>query len=92
MDGNIGFGIGALVALIFVIWLFVKILKGIRPMTKRESMQYEINKIAAGTDEERYRALGKSARDSTKKGGCSGWFWFLVILGVIGLLIFASRQ
>lgn len=90
MDDNIVFGIGAIIALIFVLWLFVKILKGIRPMTKKELIQHEINKRAAGTDEERYRALGKSARAATKKGGWRGWFWFLIILGIIALLIFAA--
>ena len=83
-------GVGALVVLVIVISLIVKILKSISPMSKEESFQHEINKYAAGSDEERAYALGKSAKESAKKGGCAGWFMFLVIIIIIALLIAAN--
>jgi uncharacterized membrane protein SpoIIM required for sporulation len=79
------------VALIFVFWVIVKICKAITPMSKEEAIQHEISKHAAGTDEERAYALGKSAREAKNKGGCIGWIWLLIILGIIALFIFANK-
>ncbi len=82
--------IAGVAVLIFVIFILKKLLSGISPMSKQEAIQHEINKRAAGTDEERYRALGKSANKAAKKGGFFGKLLLIVILIIIGLLIFSN--
>lgn len=84
-------GITAVIALIFVIWLLVKITKSIKPMSKEEAIQHEVNKLTSGSDEERAYALGKSAREAAKKGGCAGWFWLFIILDIIALFLYANK-
>ena len=83
--------IGAGLALIFVIWLLVKITKAIKPMSKEEMIQHEINKRAAGSDEERARALGETASKASK-GGCLGKLLLLAIIIVVLLWLFSNFQ
>lgn len=81
------FGIGFII--VFGLWkILMRILVKLK-WTEKHMIQHEINKLAAGTDEERYHALGKSSRDAVEKGGFRGWFWLLIILVIIGLLLYS---
>ncbi len=87
---NIGTIVIAVIALFVVIRIIKSVTSNIKPMSKKESIQYEISKKAAGSDGERAFGLGKSARDASKKGGCLGWLLFIVIIGVVVLWLLSE--
>ena len=80
--------------LVFILWLLKRIvgwIKGQPPMTEKEYLQSQINRVAAGTDEERAYHLGKNAREEfNRKKGLSLWFW--IILAMIGFFIYAQMK
>lgn len=76
----VAIGVGILVVFALGRWFFGMARADGRRMTKREMVQHDIDRRAAGSDEEQYRAVGKSVRGC----GCLGF----IALIVIGLLIF----
>jgi len=73
-------GVVVILAIPLSLWLLARLMKGIRPSTKKEIIQNRVDKLAAGSDYERARGLGKS---------CSGGGWLGVIaLIIVGLLVF----
>ena len=58
-----------------------------KKMTKKDLIQSQINERARGTDKERWRNVGKSARKASKKG-CLGKFIVFVIIVIVLLALF----
>ena len=76
---------------IFVIWIAGKAFLGMaksagKKITGKDMMQHKINKLAGGSDEERWHAVGGSARKAAKSGGCLGK---LILLGIIIIVVLA---
>lgn len=69
----------SVLTLIFVLWLLVKLTKKIRPMTKGESFQHDVNKYAS---EPTYNS-------GVTKRGLRFWIMFIivVIVLILGLLL-----
>ena len=85
MENLVVVGLGA-VGVIIVLYIIVRIAKSIKPMSEEESLQHDVNKFAAGSDQERYHQMGKSVKRASKRGGCVGWFIVIAILAVLIIL------
>lgn len=57
-------------------------------MSEQDLEQLRINRLARGTDEERYHGLGVSMNEASKKGGCMGKLIIFGIIIVVFLLLF----
>lgn len=80
-------GVIAIIALVFVLWIITKILGSIKPASKKEIIQYKINRMASMSEGEHAYALGKSAKEASKNRSCLGRVFFFIILGIIALFI-----
>ena len=61
-------------------------------MTEKDILQQKVNRIATGSDEERYMALGKTAHDAVKKKSGLGWLILLIIIIIVLLLLFSQLE
>jgi len=85
--------IAVVVVSIIGIWLLGKAFLGMakregKRMTKKDVLQQKINTRARGPDEERWRAVGKSARKAAKKrGGLSKLLLFVIFVIILLALL-----
>lgn len=83
--------IGVIVVCIIAIWFLGKAFIGMakregEKITKKDMLQRNVDQLARGSDEERWQAVGKSAREAAKSKGCLGK---LVLLGIIIIVLLA---
>lgn len=75
---------------IFVILLFKALnriaKKDAKSMTKKDAIQHKINRLARGTDEERWHAIGKSAKNAAKRKGIVGKLILACIIIIVILV------
>jgi len=85
--------IGAIIVC-FIIFIFLGksflriVKKEGQKMTEQDLRQSQVDNLAAGTDAERWQAVGRSAREAGKKGGCIGKLIVFAIIIVVLLALF----